>query len=175
MAVYMEIEELLCAEAVSELDESNPETVFLCVWMATLTMIESNEDDNEGVVYSCVDDHNRRRGLYMPHILFRGVEAETLSQVSESLAQELAEICACGTDNFTFECLNTTVVFGGDISAPYSFIQVGWFERGDEVRDRFAEAVTRKVKSLGVAEVEVVFIAYEEKAYYIDGKRCDRT
>jgi len=110
----------------------------------------------------------------LPHILFRGVEAEKLGQISGQLVEELAEICACGTDNFTFECLHTTVVLGGDTTSSFSFIQVGWFERGDEVRDLFAEAVTRRVKSLGIPEVEVVFIPYEEKAYYIDGARCDR-
>jgi len=110
----------------------------------------------------------------LPHLLFRGVEAEKLGQISQPLAQELAEICACGTDNFTFECLHTTVVLGGDTQSSFSFIQVGWFERGDEVRDRFAEAVTRRIQSLGIPEVEVVFIPYEEKAYYIDGVRCDR-
>ncbi|MFD0618057.1 DUF1904 family protein [Paenibacillus sp. GCM10027629] len=110
----------------------------------------------------------------MPHLLFRGVEAEKLAEVSQQLVEELAEICACGTDNFTFECLHTTVVLGGDTTSSFSFIQVGWFERGDEVRDLFAEAVTRRVKSLGIPEVEVVFIPYEEKAYYIDGVRCDR-
>lgn len=110
----------------------------------------------------------------MPHIVFRGVETEKLRLVSVVLAQELAELCACGTDNFTFECVHTTVIFGGDMAGSYSFIQVGWFERGDEVRDRMAEAITRHVKSLGITEVEVVFITYEENAYYIDGQRCDR-
>ncbi|OPA80431.1 hypothetical protein BVG16_06790 [Paenibacillus selenitireducens] len=110
----------------------------------------------------------------MPHLLIRGVEAEKLVQVSQPLVEELAEICSCGTDNFTFECLHTTAVFGGALVPSFPFIEVGWFERGDDVRDCFAEAVTRQVKSLGIREVEVVFTTYEEKAYYIDGVRCDR-
>lgn len=110
----------------------------------------------------------------MPHLLFRGVEAEKLAQISRPLVEELALICSCGTDNFTLECLVTTGVWNGELVPSFPFAEVSWFERGDDVRDRFAEAVDRMMKSLGIPEAEVAFRTYEEKAYYIDGVRFDR-
>ncbi|WP_421617048.1 DUF1904 family protein [Brevibacillus sp. TJ4] len=106
----------------------------------------------------------------MPHLLVRGIKAEQMAAISEPLTEELAAICQCGTDNFTIECLHTTGVFAGKIVDSFPFIQVSWFERGQEVRDKFAETVTRHVLSLGVPEVEVAFTSFEKESYYANGK-----
>lgn len=108
----------------------------------------------------------------MPHLVIRGIEVEQVRNISTPLVEELAQICDCGTDNFMLECLQTTAVFNGQVIASFPFIEVGWFERGPEVRNRFAMAITKHVLSLGIAEVEVVFIAYREDSYYINGTSC---
>lgn len=106
----------------------------------------------------------------MPQLLVRGIQAEQMATISEPLLEELAALCGCGTDNFTIECLHTTGVFGGKVVESYPFIQVGWFERGQETRDQFARIVTRHVQSLGIPEVEMVFIAFPKESYYANGK-----
>lgn len=107
----------------------------------------------------------------MPHLLFRGVPSEQLKSVSTPLAAELAAICECGTDNFTMACLNTTSVFGSEADDQgFAFIEVGWFERGQHVRNRFAQAVTKYVSQIGLSEIEIVFHAYREDSYYINGE-----
>ena len=106
----------------------------------------------------------------MPHLLFHGVPAERLQTTAAALAEELAVICGCGTDNFTMSCQFATNVFGaGPNDPPFAFVEVGWFERGQQVRRRFAEAVTRHIVQLDIPEVEVVFHAYREDSYYING------
>ncbi|WP_028612111.1 DUF1904 family protein [Paenibacillus harenae] len=107
----------------------------------------------------------------MPHLLFRGIPAERLKGASASLAEELAAVCGCGTDNFTMSCLHSDNVFGfGEGETSFVFIEVGWFERGRLVRNRFAEAVTRSLRELGIGEIEIVFSAYREDSYYINGE-----
>lgn len=109
----------------------------------------------------------------MPHLLFRGVPAEQLQAVTPALADKLAAICECGTDNFTMACLHTTSVFGSQgqaNEAAFAFIEVGWFERGQQVRNSFAQAVTESVRRLGISEIEIVFHAYREDSYYINGE-----
>jgi len=107
----------------------------------------------------------------MPHLFFRGVPSEQLQTVTAPLAAELAAICECGTDNFTMACLHTTNVFGNEPSDQgFAFIEVGWFERGQQVRNRFAQAVTKSVSQLGLSEIEIVFHAYREDSYYINGE-----
>ncbi|WP_166245224.1 DUF1904 family protein [Paenibacillus turpanensis] len=107
----------------------------------------------------------------MPHVLVRGIPAEQLATLSTLLIEQLAEVCECGTDNFTLESVPTTGVFGGKVIAAFPFAEVYWFERGTEVRDRFADVLDRHLRSLGYSEVEIAFQAYREDSYYINGKR----
>ncbi|MDQ0111108.1 DUF1904 family protein [Paenibacillus harenae] len=109
----------------------------------------------------------------MPHLLFRGVTADRLRAVSAPLAETLADICDCGTDNFTISCLNETSVYGDPTDGSmFVFVEVGWFDRGQQTRNDFAFAVTQSMQKLGAAEVEVVFIAYREDSYYVNGTPC---
>lgn len=107
----------------------------------------------------------------MPHLLFRGVTADQLQPEAEPLAEALAAICGCGTDNFTMSCLNEHSVFGQPPDGtPFVFVEVGWFDRGQRTRNEFALAVTRSVQKAACAsEVEVVFTVYKENSYYING------
>ncbi|MFF2481864.1 DUF1904 family protein [Paenibacillus sp. NPDC058071] len=110
----------------------------------------------------------------MPQLLFRGVEPQRLAEVSEELVRELADICECGTDNFTIDCIMTAAVYGGTVGGgSFPFAEIGWFERGTATRNQFAEAVTRKLREAGVNELEIAFRVYREDSYYIDGKSCE--
>ncbi|MFC3341809.1 DUF1904 family protein [Paenibacillus abyssi] len=109
----------------------------------------------------------------MPQLTVRGIEANTMMAISRPLIEELAAVCECGTDNFTVDCLSVTSVFDGERADTYPFIEVAWFERGREVRDRLAEAVTRHIRLAGIAEVEIAFKVYREDAYYINGIPCE--
>lgn len=106
----------------------------------------------------------------MPHLIFRGISVEQVKTISKPLVQELAEICACGTDNFTLEIVQSTFVFDQNEVPGYPFIEVKWFERGQDIQDQFAKAVTRNVHSLGIPEAEVALTAFLESAYYSNGK-----
>lgn len=107
----------------------------------------------------------------MPHLLFRGVPALSLRSIAPELVQELAVLCNCGVDNFTVECLETTSIYGGHADGrSFPFIEIGWFERGQEVRDRFAAIVHRYMEKLESGEAEIAFRTYSENAYYIEGK-----
>ncbi|RIE02504.1 DUF1904 family protein [Cohnella faecalis] len=106
----------------------------------------------------------------MPHLLFRGVAPDQIRSFSRALTSELAELCGCGTDNFILECLHTTAVSEqGELVPSFPFVEIAWFERGDETRGRMAEAVDRHIRALGYPEAELAFIAYREDSYYING------
>lgn len=106
----------------------------------------------------------------MPHLLFRGVDATGLQAAALPLVQQLAEACDCGADQFTLNVLHMTNVFGcGPDDPPYAFVEIGWFERGADTRDRVARLVTDAIVKLGIPDVEIVFHAYSENRYYING------
>lgn len=108
----------------------------------------------------------------MPHIVVRGISVEQMREISTSLVEELAAICDCGTDNFMIEVLHTTAIFEGQIVESFPFVEVAWFERGLETRDRFAQAVWKHVATLGIKEAEIAFRTYREDSYYANGERC---
>lgn len=109
----------------------------------------------------------------MPQLTVRGISASQMASICGPLVEELADVCGCGTDNFTVDCLSVTSVFAGEAVATYPFIEVAWFERGDAARDRFAETLTRHIQLAGVPEVEIAFKVYREQAYYVNGVHCD--
>lgn len=108
----------------------------------------------------------------VPQLTVRGVEADKLAGISQAMAEEMADICSCGTDNFTIYRLPVEAVFGD--TGGYAFVEVAWFERGSAVRDRLAAAIARLISAAGVPEVEVAFKVYTEDAYYVNGVACDK-
>ncbi len=75
-------------------------------------------------------------------------------------------------EDFTFEYIYTTFFHEGEVSPAYPFVEVFWFERGQEVRDTVAQVVTKQVKEI-VGEdnnVAVIFTALEPSAYYDNAK-----
>jgi len=115
-----------------------------------------------------------REGWYvMPQLTVRGIGQEQLAAISKPLVEELARICETTVDNFTIDRLTVDSVFDGHPAATYPFIEVAWFDRGREARNRFAEATTRRLREAGVLEVEIAFKAYAPDAYYINGEPCD--
>jgi hypothetical protein len=111
----------------------------------------------------------------MPQLTARGIPVSVLKTLSAAMSEELAELCGCGTDNFTIDALQVQSIFGGIQGDAYPFIEVAWFDRGGELRDRFAEVVTRHVLEAGLPEVEVAFKTYREEEYYINGVPCSRS
>lgn len=106
----------------------------------------------------------------MPHMIVRGIPVPQIQSISTALIAELATLCSCGTDNFMLECLPTVSIFDGKQCETYPFIEVGWFDRGQEVRDAYASILTKHILSTGVPEVEIAFKVYREDSYYWNGK-----
>ncbi|UKS24425.1 DUF1904 domain-containing protein [Paenibacillus sp. HWE-109] len=105
----------------------------------------------------------------MPRLIIRGLTVEQVCQISVSLVDQLALICACSREDFTLECVQHPAIFDGQIVPTYPFIEVAWFERGEQVREQVAVALTSHVHGLGIPEVEVAFITYSQDAYFNNG------
>ena len=107
----------------------------------------------------------------MPHIRFRAVDNNILKTISVKLLDELQPIMNSPRNHFTLESIPTTFIFDGEEVSAYPFIEVLWFERGQETRDRVAKVITDCLRdhveeSLDIA---VVFTALNPDAYYDNG------
>lgn len=107
----------------------------------------------------------------MPHLRFRAVEPQTVQTLSSTLLDELQPHMDCPKEDFTFEYIYTTFFYDGDVSQAYPFVEVLWFDRGQETQDAVASIITRQVRGVLGEEVDVavIFTALEASGYYDNG------
>ncbi|MBL4297408.1 DUF1904 domain-containing protein [Vibrio fluvialis] len=108
----------------------------------------------------------------MPHFRLRAVEPQTVQVLSKSLIDELQPLMKSPRGDFTFEYIYTTFFFEGEVSPAYPFVEVLWFDRGQEIQDQVAAIITRQVREvLGEdVNVAVIFTALKPNEYYDNGE-----
>ncbi len=106
----------------------------------------------------------------MPQLLFRGIEKENIIRVSKDLVKDLVEIIGCPSDYFTLEHVPTSFVSEGETISGTPLVQINWFDRGPEIRDKVAANVTQHLLKSGCGSVDVYFIDLKAEAYYENGK-----
>lgn len=106
----------------------------------------------------------------MPILKFKAIETEKICDISKDLVDELELIVKCPRSYFTLEVMQSVYISDGAFVAGSPVVEVAWFDRGQEVRDKFAECVTKFVNSAGYNDVDVIFINLEKNYYYENGK-----
>ena len=84
----------------------------------------------------------------MPHIRIRGIERAKVKELTIGLSEELGTIAECPADWFTFEHIETSFFYDGKDDEGLVFIEVLWFDRDSEARDKIAALFTEKGKKL---------------------------
>ncbi|ROV61083.1 DUF1904 domain-containing protein [Vibrio ponticus] len=104
----------------------------------------------------------------MPHFRFRAVEPQTVQTLSKPLIDELQEIMGSPREDFTFEYVYTTFYHEGEVNPAYPFVEVLWFDRGQEKQDSVAKIITDQVRGIMGQDVNVavIFTALNPSAYY---------
>ncbi|ODS51061.1 MAG: pseudouridine synthase [Bdellovibrio sp. SCN 50-8] len=106
----------------------------------------------------------------MPHIRFRAVRPQDVAVLSEILTPKLAELTEAPVDYFTYEYIQTEFYKNGQIASGDPFIEVHWFDRGQECQDKVAKEITSRVKELiGDKDIVVYFFDLKKSAYYENG------
>ncbi|MDP4160835.1 MAG: DUF1904 domain-containing protein [Bacillota bacterium] len=102
----------------------------------------------------------------MPQIKIRGLETETVCKLSKQLIDELELITQSPRDFFTIEVIHSTFVMDGDVIKGYPFVEIAWFDRGQEIQDQVAQAVYRLINEAGYSNVDIMFTILERTRYY---------
>ena len=105
----------------------------------------------------------------MPQLKISDVEVEKICSFSKDLIDELEAIINCPRSYFTIEHISSTFIADGSVSKSYPFVEVSWFDRGQEVQDKTALAITKAVQNAGYENIDVIFTALQEKDYYENG------
>ena len=107
----------------------------------------------------------------MPHIRIRAVSESAVKKLSSSLPSELAAVMQTSVDNFSMELIQTRFFRDEKAIEGDPMIEVLWFERGQEIRDKSAKKITELVRQVHPAEyISVVFTALAENSYYENGE-----
>lgn len=106
----------------------------------------------------------------MPQLKFRGIKKQSLINISTPLLEELVELIGSPEDYFTFEYIQTDFIFKGKEVEGYPFVEMAWFDRGQEIKDKVAQLITKHLKQEGYSDVDIFFTKLEEKSYYENGE-----
>lgn len=106
----------------------------------------------------------------MPQIKIRGIELKQVCSISSELIDDLEKIINCPRSYFTIEQLQSTFISEGKIVSGYPFVEVDWFDRGQDIQDKVALSITKHIKSLGHTNVDVIFTSLKQNDYYENGE-----
>lgn len=105
----------------------------------------------------------------MPALKFKAIGAEKIRVISKKLIDELQELFKCPRSYFSLEISQSIYIKDGDFVPGSPVVEVAWFDRGQEVQDKAAKIITRYINSIGINEVDVIFIELNKNSYYENG------
>lgn len=105
----------------------------------------------------------------MPMLRIRGIEEIQVKKGSQALVDDLSRIVGCPRDYFTLELVTSVYIMDGERTPQQPIIEVLWFDRGQEVQDQAAKAITDHLRG-DLESLEVFFIPLQEKNYYENGE-----
>lgn len=106
----------------------------------------------------------------MPHIKFRGMNRDEVQEMSTELLNDLVHLMNIPRDHFTIELESTTFIHDGQLDRnAYPFVNVEWFDRGDQMMEQTAKVITDAVKHYNYPDVGVYFRNLRKERYYENG------
>lgn len=108
----------------------------------------------------------------MPHLRFRALESSQVASLSLSLMKPLALLIPCPPDDITFESIASQFFYEGQPSVAYPFVEILWFDRGQEIQDKVAQLVTDAIRQLlddPNKDVAIIFTLLKAEQYYDNG------
>lgn len=107
----------------------------------------------------------------MPQIIIRGLQPQEVCKVSQKLIDKLTQAVGCPRDYFEIECISSVKVTNGIIEQPYPFVEVAWFDRGQQLQDEVAKTITQVLREgLDIESMDLAFRVFEKEKYYENGE-----
>jgi len=110
------------------------------------------------------------RGVCMPALRLKAIDAKEASTVSKELVDELQALIQCPRDYFSIEVVQSKFIMDGMFVEGPAMVDVMWFDRGQDVQDKAAKIITKHINSIGYKSVDVIFHPLDAKKYYENGE-----
>ena len=77
------------------------------------------------------------------------------------MIDELVDAVKCPRDYFEIECIKSVAIREGKIADVYPFVEVAWFDRGQEVQDTVAKIITDSIRNnLEIESMDLAFTVF---------------
>ncbi|MGL6105594.1 DUF1904 domain-containing protein [Romboutsia sp.] len=107
----------------------------------------------------------------MPQIKIRGIDENKVCKISEKMIDELVDAVKCPRDYFEIECIKSVAIRNGKLAEVYPFVEVSWFDRGQEIQDIVAKIITDSIRNnLNIESMDLAFTVFEKEKYYENGE-----
>lgn len=107
----------------------------------------------------------------MPHLKVRGIDKKLIVENSKEIIDNLAEIIVCDRTWVTIEHQETEYIFDGKMVEGYTFVEIYWFPRNDEIKKKVADFLTKFIKKINNnKDVCVIFFPLSESNYCDNGE-----
>lgn len=107
----------------------------------------------------------------MPHLKIRGIEKNLILENSKELIDGLTEIIQCPRDWFTLEHITTEYIFDGEITQGFTFVELFWFDRGQEVKKQVADFLVSFIKRINHNQnCTIIFFSLKGENYCENGE-----
>ena len=97
----------------------------------------------------------------MPHIRARGIEQSALEEVAGSIVEQFAKLTDTPNDHFTVEHIASQFIVAGGASSAYPFVEVLWFDRGQDVKTAVAHVINTALRPF-VGEDKDITVLFED-------------
>jgi hypothetical protein len=105
----------------------------------------------------------------MPQFVIRGIQPRLVQEASTEIIEALSALIKCPEDYITLDCLNAQSFFKGEQVLTSPIIDIGWFDRGQDMQDAVALLITNIFERHGVRDLEIGFVKFDKSAYYSNG------
>lgn len=104
----------------------------------------------------------------MPQVIVKNTTENQLKSIGDTLISQLAIAMDCPKSHLMLEWVPTHYIQHSEASE-YPLIEVIWFDRGQEIKNKSAKIITHLIQSLGYPDVEVYFTPLERENYFENG------
>lgn len=106
----------------------------------------------------------------MPQVRIKGVSEENVIKMAPEISECIFEITGCPKEHIEIEELEVKAVKGNNLTKPNPFIEIYWFDRGQEQADKVAKSITGIAKANGIENIDIAFILLSRNLYYENGE-----
>lgn len=106
----------------------------------------------------------------MPQLIFKGLKEDEVILLSKTLSDDLAKTTDTPNDWFLFEHIERKCYVLGERLTGDIHVDVWWFDRGQEIRDKVALSIDSAIRHFGYSQIEISFNLCHKESYYENGQ-----